>query len=347
MRSTRGHTPRRPSCAAAFIALALVACNDSSARGAAAAAATEASPRLEHELSDTLWQTSVGDEASSPQQLTTDGRFVFVTEPSKHRIAAYDARTGRAVWRTDTVAEPHLRRFEPLIVAPRRAGGLLVLPSEGGAVMRISDHATLDGSITLSPEARPQNLCELPNGDLLLNLDRGSAGFLRTDSNGVVRSIAELPWKDLRAASTLLTQVVVAPTTDGCVASLVLGRGFARYRGVAFEPPRAYIESIDLPALRRTEHAVPNGVRVSTFLADHVGAANDIAVTQGRTFVSFAGRSAYRNHLIDMYDSSGAYVESFRFRTRIVAFSASDSALFILTRRSGAPFLFALRASVR
>jgi len=293
---------------------------------------------------DTLW-THASDASApfvTPEYLATDGRNVYVGDAGRQSIYAFDARTGALRWRT-TGGSDSSAVGAPRAMTPRRTGGVVAFDADRRALVRLAPDGRVDGRTSVPAIEVAQSLCELPDGALLIAVMGSSAGLMRVSPTGAPLGVHALPWPDLGHASGLVTASLLAPVPDGCVSALALGRGFALFRTARFASPRSYVEPMALPEVvtRRETHG--SAVTVSTTLTEHVMAAQDVTASADAIVIAFDGRTHDRAHVLDVYDTAGAYRMSYRTGRRVEAVAASDSALFMLVHRDGVPVVVALR----
>lgn len=315
---------------------------------------TEIAPSRSHDAGPRTFATSLGDTAwvvelesdsavSSPSALVYDGRQLYLADDVARTVRAIDAGSGRTTW-TAAVRTESGDTITPVAMTPSRRGGVIVGDWTAGALWYLESDGGRSMRIVLSTGQTATRFCELPDTTLLVTPTVGRHTLYVFNRLGTVRKTLPVPWPALRSApDDLLAQFVFAPSVDGCVVGLSYGVGFTSLTEDDFTSPRAYVEPVALPAVDSTITPTPNGRTIVTHLRSTEVAALDLATTPTRIVVAFGGHTADRNHLIDVYDSSGAYVESYRTRTAIGGIAANDSALFLLTRRRGVPVVVALR----
>jgi hypothetical protein len=330
--------------------LILAACGP---RGAAPNAAADAAGpnarRFARRAPDTLWTRAVEDSTLTqlPEWLATDGENVYVADHASGVLLALGASHGETRWVVRADSERVDGADVPLAgvrsIAARRGGGVIVVDPRRGALVAFAPDGRVTGRTPLPRVENARSVCQLPDSTFLV-ADAGSAGtLLRVDPSGRAAGVVALPWDDLRTRSTLVTATQLSATPNGCVAALVFGRGFALFSRDHFASPAPYVEPVPLPRVVTTRREVADGFVVSESLADHVLAAIDLTAASGEILVAFDGRTGDRAHLIDVYDAAGTYLRSHRTNRRIAALTASDSALFVLTRLRGLATVVALR----
>ena len=318
------------------------ACDRSPAHAPGHLAAT--ARRFAPPLDDTVWTALLpAGDSGSPSIMVADGRAVYVGDPIQSNVIAIDAATGARRWETRKSADSAVARLAPRLITPRRRGGIFAVDGEKGSVVVLSPDGALLRRLEFATQRHVETVCELPDGRLLVSLEDANGTLVTTTDTGRVLKAHALPWSDLQRMSGLVSAVRLAPTHDGCLAALLNGRGFAPFDGSRFQPPIPYVERVALPEVREQRRATVDGFVVSTYLAEHVGGALDVAVTPSAIVTSFGGHSDDRNHLVDVYDTQGHYLESYRTRRAVTALAANDSLLFILTHRAGEPIVVALR----
>ncbi|AHG91415.1 hypothetical protein J421_3878 [Gemmatirosa kalamazoonensis] len=331
-----------------MIVLAALGCERPASPPPSAAPKQGSQRRFAVRAADTSWVRALdgADDAPTASSLAADESSLYVTDVGSKTVLAFDQRTGVPRWRTHGGDDSSAVR-EPHAVTSGRTGGIIVYDAARGTLLRVGPDGRVRRSTPAATAGDAQSICELPDSSVLVSIAASSRGLVRIAPNGTVLSVTPLPWPGLRASGDLLSAVLLAPTPRGCIAALSFGLGFAEFEGSAFRPAVRFVEPLALPrvVVTRTEH--DGGVTVSQSLAEHVLGAIDVGATDAARLVAFDGRSADRAHVVDVYDSLGAYRYSIRTRTRVEALAATSRALFVLTHRDGRPTIVALRWSAR
>jgi hypothetical protein len=300
--------------------------------------------RFARPLGDTVWTALLSDSAAgNADVIVSDDRAVYVSDGIHGNVVALDAATGARRWETRRSSDSTVAHLAPRLITPRRHGGIFAVDADGSSVLELSPDGRLARRLVFESSRHVETVCELPDARLLVSMQLANGTLLTTSDAGRILDAQPLPWSDLQRTSGLLSAVRLAPTRDGCLAALLYGRGFASFDGSHFGPALPYVEPVALPEVREQRRTTVDGFVVSTYLADHVGGAMDLAVTPSAIVTSFGGHSDDRNHLVDVYDLQGRYLESYRTRRAVSALTANDSLLYILTHRAGEPIVVALR----
>lgn len=296
-------------------------------------------------IADTLWIADALDSAGTgaPETIAADSANVYVGDQASRRVFALDARTGHVRWSSDRSGDTALADIRPALLTASRGGGVMVYDWTRAALLVLQANGNVVRRVTFGAPSPMNAVCELPDSSILIGHEQVSGGVLALDRLGHRVGYHRLPWQDLVREPNLVTQFSLAPTARGCLLTLNLGRGFAEFSGGAFRDTVAYVEHMAPPRFSRVEESIPDGVRVTTTLLDHAGAANGVASTDRDIVMAFGGHTLDRSHLLDVYDLDGRYRESFRTSGRVGAIAASGSSLYTLTYRDGRPVVVALR----
>jgi hypothetical protein len=179
---------------------------------------------------------------------------------------------------------------------------------------------------------------------MLLATSAQTEPLVRISERGEIVEKLELPWRDLREASPLSVQKLLAPTREGCVLALALGRGFATLteRGTQ---TFTYLDDMPLPAV---EEKVDHGTgSVSRRVVNMQSAATSVAAEAGEIVISPGGKGALENRLVDFYrQNDGAYLRSVATPVSFQRMARAGDVFFFLTHRDGYPALIAVRPEI-
>jgi hypothetical protein len=343
----------RASIGSTLLAIAsIAACDRPQPRRESATMTPRVAPdrRFDRALLDTLWTAPVLREGDpgDPQAMVADSSSVYVFDSSTQRLLALDGRSGAERWSLRNAFDSILGAEGAMALAPRRAGGLYALGAgSSNVVLTVTSRGSVGPHVAVDLPDGIQSLCELPDRSLLVQGIASNAGVIVASRDGKLRTAHAYPWTDLRRASGLVSQLLLAPTARGCVAALALGRGFAFVDGGGFGDTLPYVERVVLPTTRREVRPLPHGEVISTVLSEHTRGALDVAANASAMFIAFDGTSAARRHLVDVYRLDGAYQESLRTPRAVSAIAAANDVLYLLTRRDGVPTVVALRWTPR
>ncbi len=295
-------------------------------------------------LADTAWVVELGTDSGlfAPTDIALDRTQLYLADQATRSLTALDRGTGGVRWRAPILSDKGDTLTHNWLASSRR-GGVYVGDMTPGVVWHVPARGGRAERIVLSTAQTASAMCELPDTTLLVAPLQRRRDVFVFDPSGTVRSTHAIPWPGLQTSPDLRLHAVLAPAGDGCVMALSFGVGFAHFSGGRFSDVVEYVEPTALPAVDSVVTPVPDGRRIETTLRSTEVAANDVAATPTRIAIAFGGRSPDRNHLVDVYDRRGSYVESFRLTTAIGGIAANDSSLFVLTRRRGLPVLVAFR----
>jgi hypothetical protein len=187
-------------------------------------------------------------------------------------------------------------------------------------------------------------MCPMGDGSMLVATSAATEPLYHLAPSGQVLEKTELPWDDLADAPPLAVQKLLAPTAQGCVLALALGRGFA----MLTERGASTHMYLDDPPLPKVEETVENGgATVSRRVVDMQTAATSVAAGGGEIAISPGGAGALEKRLVDFYrESDGAYLRSFSTPVPFERMARAGDVFFFLTHRQGYPALIAVRPQV-
>lgn len=286
---------------------------------------------------DTTWAYVVPESTIvSPTFLTMDSTQVYLADAGPGVLRAYDRRTGQRRWER-TIGANGIR-----LATGRRAGGVAYVDERSGAIELLAQSGEPAGRIASPDVTSAGAFCELPDGAYLLAGVNHTPSLMTVDTRGHVRRALTLPWRDLQ--DVVRSQVWLAPTPTGCIASLTYGRGFTAFAGDSFSAPVRYVEYFDVPALEREVRKHADSTITSTGVAEHRIAAVDASVDDSTLAVSFDGTTDVRGHVIDFYAiGDGRYLGSRRLARRPMVYAQRGGLAVALTRVPGGYQLAAWR----
>lgn len=293
---------------------------------------------------ETLWVRGGAERDSvfvEPWYVAAGHGTVFVSDAERGLLAFTDSgqalrEGGGAIHRG--LLGPIVVFSDSTVAVVRRSDGALHLFDAAGARLA---HVPA----TEAPEAN--GMCALDAYRVLLA--GGPRSLTIADRRGGPPLALPFPWQRLRDSSILLQQTVVASSVgrEGCVVAQVVGNEFAvmdREDSVRFH---RFIEAIEIPPVRQTVETAGDQIATTSAFVSRVSSAESVAMDDSLIFVAFAGSSARREGVVDVYDrESGAYRASVRIGVPIRALSAGNGALYVLHAGAGLPALLALRLTL-
>jgi hypothetical protein len=291
-----------------------------------------------------LWMAG-GTEADTsllqPWRLAVGRDLVFVADKGGARIAAFRIADGSLAWIRGGKGSGPGEFLLPAALAVDRRGILWAADAQTGRVTLLGEDGSPRGSVPLTNLAYPEAMCPLRDGGMLLATSAQNEPLLRLSEQGEILERMELPWRDLRSAPPLSVQKLLAPTSDGCVLALALGRGFATLteRGAQ---TFSYLDDPPLPTVEETADKATG----TTYrrVIDMQSAATSVAAEAGEIAISPGGSGALENRLVDFYrQNDGAYLRSIATPVRFERMARAGDVFFFLTHRDGYPALVAVR----
>lgn len=291
-----------------------------------------------------VW-TAGGTEADTtllqPWRLAVGAGLVFVADKGGARIAAFRINDGSLAWIRGRKGSGPGEFLLPTAIALDRRGILWVADAQTSRVTLYDQEGSLMGSVPLTNLAYPEAMCPLAKGGMLLATSVQTEPLIQISEAGELGEKRELPWRDLREASPLSVQKLLAPTREGCVLALALGRGFATLteRG---SQTFSYVDDIPLPTVE--EKAEDGTGNVYRRVVDMQSAATSVAAEAGEISISPGGTGVLENRLVDFYrQSDGAYLRSVATPVPFQRMARAGDVFFFLTHRDGYPALVAVR----
>ena len=169
----------------------------------------------------TLWSTSAGSGGGSDWLVLTpaiEGGRVYSAD-ARGRISAYDAESGRSVWRTDTRADVTgaVGAGEGLVAAGTNEGEVIALTAESG---EIAWRAEVSSEVLSSPRIVGERVIVRTLDGKLFGLDAGSGGRRWIHDGGA-------PSLSVRGTgpATVVAGMVVAGFDNGRLAAIRAGTG--------------------------------------------------------------------------------------------------------------------------
>ena len=291
-----------------------------------------------------VW-TAGGTEADTtllqPWRLAVGRELVFVADKAGHRIAAFRLSDGGLAWIRGRRGRGPGEFQLPTALAVDRGGRLWVADARTSRMTLYRPDGSLDASLTLSEFPYPEALCPLEDGSMLVATSAPAEPLFRLSVTGEVIDRMNLPWRDLADAPPLSVQKLLAPTADGCVLALSLGRGFAvlTERGGRTHP---YVENLPLPEVEQT--VADGGATVTQRVVDMRTAATSVAAHGDEIAISPGGSGALENRLVDFYRrSDGTYLRSVSTPAPFQRMARAGDVFLFLTHGDGYPALVAVR----
>ena len=281
------------------------------------------------------------------RQAVADERNVYLLDSGRDRVVALRAADGTTAWQYGVRdgGSRVARRLAPTAIAILPGGGVAVADATRHAILLLDPAGRLVGTVSLPADVgAPRTLCALSTSRFLA-ADPDSAGRVMDLRRDAPARRLPLPWPDLAGRPRLTTQIWLAGSAAAprCAIALVLGRGFALYDGTAYSAPRPYVQPFDLPTVTRTTRGDSARRTIEERLSTDRVAATDVALDGDRVAVLFAGESALRSRLVDLYDArTGDYAGSAAFPHRISAIAAHGRHYYLLHQRGGRPAVTAL-----
>jgi hypothetical protein len=279
-----------------------------------------------------------------PWRLAVGPDLVFVADKGGARIAAFRISDGTLAWTRGRKGSGPGEFQLPTALAVDRRGVLWVADAKTSRVTLYEQDGSLKGSIPLTNLAYPEAMCPMSDGGMLLATSAQAEPLLHLSEQGEIVDRTELPWRDLRDAAPLSVQKLLAPTGEGCVLALALGRGFATLTRRGAQTFR-YLDDIPLPAV---EEKVDGGTgTISRRVVDMQSAATSVAAEAGEIAISPGGSGALENRLVDFYrQNDGAYLRSVATPIPFQRMARAGDVFFFLTHRDGYPVLIAVRPEI-
>ncbi|HEY0015948.1 MAG TPA: hypothetical protein VGC13_06500 [Longimicrobium sp.] len=320
---------------------------------AAAACDTGGNPaprRAERTLTPARWNrvwTAGGTEADTtllqPWRVAVGNGLVYVADKGGLRVAAFRVADGSLAWiRGGRGSGPGEFQL-PTALAVDRRGILWVADARNSRMTLYRPDGSLHASVPLPDFPYPEAMCPLPGGGMLVATSAATEPLFRLSADGEIAGRMDLPWRDLAGAAPLSVQKLLAPTPEGCVLALALGRGFATLaeRGAR---TFSYLEDLPLP---RVEKTVDDGGTVYERVVGMRSAATSVTAEAGEIAISPGGEGALENRLVDFYrQRDGAYLRSISTPVPFQRMARAGELFFFLTHRDGYPALVAVRPEI-
>lgn len=330
---------------------ASVVCLCVAAAGCEAAEKAPAFRQPERLVAPVRWNrvwTAGGTESDStllqPWRLAVGRDLVFVADKAGARVAAFRISDGTLAWIRGKEGSGPGEFQLPSALAVDQQGTLWVADAKAGRVTLYGPDGSLKGTVALTNLAYPEALCPLGDNGMLLATSAQTEPLLRISETGEILERMELPWRDLRGAQPLSVQKLLAPTREGCVLALALGRGFAvlTERG---SQTFSYLDDIPLPTV---EEKVDDGTgTIHRQVVNMQSAATSVAAEAGEIAISPGGAGEYENRLVDFYrQADGAYLRSVATPVPFERMARAGDVFFFLTHRDGYPALVAVRPEI-
>lgn len=258
-----------------------------------------------------LWRTrgSANDDLFGvPRHLLPAPDGVVVLDEGTLQLSAFTQRGDRK-WTIGQKGKGPGEFARPIDLTFMPNGDIAVLDPGNGRVSVFSNAGAYRRSITISNAATASSLCATRDGTLhFINSDART--FITSyGPNGRVIRTLPFPWPLQPGAPSLVHAATFARGSVGndCAFATTFAFGVGRVSALASIQTSPFIEALALPTIRR-EVMADHGTRQTVSSGENAALA---AFRSGDTLlVSFAGRSANKYALLDLYDRDGQYLVS-------------------------------------
>lgn len=307
-----------------------------------AAAATPTKRRVVDKHWVGLWHTAGGPEDElfgMPRELLATNDGVVVLDVGTLQLSAF-GRDGSHRWTVGRKGNGPGEFARPVDLALMPNGDIAVLDPDNSRVSVFGTDGRYKRAIGSPSAVVARSVCVSTDGQLHFLL--GSlTGFLETtNERGVRVGALGFPWPVPEGSGSFLRSANFArgAARAECTLSTTFGFGNARVMPSGKIATTPFIESVRAPVIVSQR---VKGVGVRQTMADGENAALSSFQSGDTLFVNFAGASDDKFRILDLYDASGRYLESWKLPvTGFLAYR--DGFLFAMTNTQETADLVAL-----
>lgn len=243
-----------------------------------------------------------------PRELAASTDGVYVLDPGSHALFAFD-RTATLRWRAGRKGNGPGEFARPTDLALLPDGGVAVLDPDNARIEEFAPSGTRTGAVAAPQLVNANEFCTTTDGRYHVRQPRWDAFLTTVDRTGAILATTAFPWKHPQGAPSFLRDAHLARGVPGsdCWAATLHGFGLFHFQPGGTHATHPFVEPIDPPVFEQRPGT--NG-GVGTFMVGGTTAARAPIRTGDTLLVPFDGSS--RQSIMDLYDRSGAYMESWR-----------------------------------
>lgn len=260
-----------------------------------------------------LWHTAGGleDELFGvPREILATSDGVVVLDVGTLQLMSFD-RDGTRRWTVGHKGNGPGEFARPVDLALMPGGDIAVLDPDNSRVSVFGADGRYKRAITTASAVMARSVCATNDGRLHFLIGTPTGFLETTNAAGTrVREVA-FPWAVPPGSGSFLRSANFArgSTRDDCQLSTTFGFGNARVTSTGASATTPYIESVRTPVIKNQR---VKGVGMTQTMTDGENAALASFRSGDTLFVNFAGASDDKFRILDLYDRSGRYLESWK-----------------------------------